>query len=156
MGLVCGLVQVTPEEVRRLRREPAWYPERRPLEGYSLEKVWHGLHYLLTGSADSEAVREGYSSRMYIAKRIPDVLRRGPVEHERDHAHADHRFARLRLALVIPRMAAEPQQPPERPLDHPALRQQDPALGPLRPPHDPQHVLPPLRHLAEQLAHRVG
>ena len=53
MGLVCGLVQVTPEEVRRLLREPAWYPERRPLESYSLGKVWHGLHYLLTGSADS-------------------------------------------------------------------------------------------------------
>ena len=55
MGLGCGLVQVTPDEVRRLRREPAWYPERRPLESYSLGKVWHGLHYLLTGSAESGA-----------------------------------------------------------------------------------------------------
>jgi hypothetical protein len=53
MGLECGLVQVTPDEISRLRREPAWYPERRPLESYSLGKVWHGLHYLLTGSADS-------------------------------------------------------------------------------------------------------
>jgi hypothetical protein len=47
------LVQVTPVGVYRLRQEPAWYPERRPLESYSLGKVWHGLHYLLTGSADS-------------------------------------------------------------------------------------------------------
>jgi hypothetical protein len=55
MGITCGLGQILPDEVDRLRREPKWYPERRAadVQYYDMGKVWHCFHYLLTGSADS-------------------------------------------------------------------------------------------------------
>src|SRR5262249_1923650 len=59
---------------------------------------------------------------MSITKRITSPLRSQAVQHDRDHADADHRFARFRVALIVPALTPEPQQPTERSLDHPTLR----------------------------------
>src|SRR5262249_26972982 len=77
-------------------------------------------------------------------------LRSQAVQHDRDHADAEHRFARFRVALIVPALTPEPQPPTERSLDHPTLRQVDPTLNALRPPHDPQLVQPPPRDFSEQ------
>src|SRR5262245_33687309 len=95
-------------------------------------------------------------SHLAIPERIPSRLRLQPVEHDRNHAHVDHRLARFGSALVVPAVPPEPQQPAERPLHHPALRQQQPAPRPLRPPHDLQPVAAPLRDLGEQRLGGVG
>ncbi len=54
MGIVCGLIQIFPNEVERLRKDPDWIFERKVvIDSYSLGKMWHCLHYLLNESADS-------------------------------------------------------------------------------------------------------
>ena len=56
MSMICSVTEVTPAELERSRREANYYDEllNRPDAGgrtCSLEKAWHGLHYLLTGDA---------------------------------------------------------------------------------------------------------
>ena len=63
--------------------------------------------------------------------------------HQSDHGDADHGFAGLRQVLIILRQAAVPAQPCEGPLDHPAFRQEEEAVGPLRPLDNFQADLPP-------------
>ena len=54
MGIACVLVQLRAEEVERLRKEPNWRLERKLPDEQVLDvgKMWHCLHFLLTGSAD--------------------------------------------------------------------------------------------------------
>lgn len=56
MGICCSLSTLTSEDAKRLLRDPESGARSRPTHRVDLEKSWHGLHYLLTGSA-SEAPR---------------------------------------------------------------------------------------------------
>ncbi len=54
MGMYCTLRAVGADEIRRLRETPesAFDPAAGPTGNtVSLEKAWHGLHFLLSGSA---------------------------------------------------------------------------------------------------------
>lgn len=59
MSMVCKLVTVAPDKLQELIREPAnvfptFYPRdfSRPTGPHlDLDKMWHGLHYILTGTA---------------------------------------------------------------------------------------------------------
>jgi Domain of unknown function (DUF1877) len=52
MGMYCRLRALTPEEAGRLRVTPAAaYHGAGRESAVSLEKAWHGIHFLLTGSA---------------------------------------------------------------------------------------------------------
>jgi hypothetical protein len=55
MGVECGLAQILPEEVERLRKGPDSHMERKvdSDQYFELGKMWHCLHYLLTGSVES-------------------------------------------------------------------------------------------------------
>jgi hypothetical protein len=50
MGMYCDVYAVTPDEVKRLASDPATTLRFGRSRAVSLEKSWHGLHYLLTGS----------------------------------------------------------------------------------------------------------
>jgi hypothetical protein len=60
-----------------------------------------------------------------------------------DHRHTDHGFARLGQILVIFGESAVAAEPPKCPLHNPPLRQQEEALGPLRPFDNVQADFPP-------------
>lgn len=54
--MTCDLIAVPPADLERLAREPEYFTEllryNNPIaKSCSLEKAWHGLHYLLTGQA---------------------------------------------------------------------------------------------------------
>ena len=49
MGMTCQLRAVAPEEVRRQQATPVDV-DTSSESSVSLEKAWHGLHFLLTGS----------------------------------------------------------------------------------------------------------
>jgi hypothetical protein len=56
MGMICRLFAIPPEKAEELARDPSGvHEELTSLSGFknalSLEKSWHGLHYVLTGSA---------------------------------------------------------------------------------------------------------
>ncbi len=54
MGMSCGVYAVTPVELWRLRAAPKTIRDflaATSAPSLSLEKAWHGLHFLLTGSA---------------------------------------------------------------------------------------------------------
>jgi hypothetical protein len=56
MGMYCGLYKLSPPDVDRLLKDPKLISDlinSEPTDGsyLSLEKAWHGLHYLLTGYA---------------------------------------------------------------------------------------------------------
>jgi hypothetical protein len=56
MGMYCGLYKLSPEDADRLLKNPGMISTMisyEPTDGsyLSLEKAWHGLHYLLTGHA---------------------------------------------------------------------------------------------------------
>src|SRR5262245_10746703 len=51
MGMYCDVYAVTPDEVKRLAADPGVTLRFAGSRAVSLEKSWHGLHYLLTGSA---------------------------------------------------------------------------------------------------------
>lgn len=56
MGMICNVYAVPEEDLERLAHDPNFFgeltrydnPEATPC---SLEKAWHGLHYLLSGDA---------------------------------------------------------------------------------------------------------
>jgi len=56
MSMICSITEVTPAELQRLHGDAEYYedlldsPDMAP-RTCSLEKAWHGLHYLLTGDA---------------------------------------------------------------------------------------------------------
>ena len=60
------------------------------------------------------------------------------VEHEADHGDGDHRLRDLGQLLVVLGEAAPSAEPAERPLDHPAARENDEAGGACDAPHDDQ------------------
>jgi hypothetical protein len=60
------------------------------------------------------------------------------VEHEADHGDGGHRLGHLGQLLVVLGEAAPSAEPAERPLDHPAARENDEAGGARDPPHDDQ------------------
>jgi hypothetical protein len=56
--MICNLVAITPEKLRNLRRDPTGLLDMILADGgptaarrLDLDKSWHGLHYLLTGTA---------------------------------------------------------------------------------------------------------
>jgi hypothetical protein len=56
MGMYCGLYKVSPSDTEMLQKDSGLVSDlisAEPADGsyLSLEKAWHGLHYLLTGSA---------------------------------------------------------------------------------------------------------
>lgn len=56
MGMYCGLYKLSPSDTDKYLKDPeliAGLIMQEPADGsyLSLEKAWHGLHYLLTGSA---------------------------------------------------------------------------------------------------------
>jgi hypothetical protein len=56
MSMTFDAYDVSPEDLDRLHGEPAYFDElaahaNSPGKSCSLEKAWHGLHYLLTGTA---------------------------------------------------------------------------------------------------------
>jgi hypothetical protein len=56
MGMCCEVYATTPVETQRFRADPDAVeelitPNGRPTRLLRLEKSWHGLHFLLTGSA---------------------------------------------------------------------------------------------------------
>jgi hypothetical protein len=56
MSMICDLLAVSPPELERLHSDPDSFDEladynNRDAPSCSLEKAWHGLHYLLTGEA---------------------------------------------------------------------------------------------------------
>jgi len=58
MSMLCNFVAVTPDDLDGLIRDPSevfevFFPnggESLPEHGLDIEKTWHGLHYILTGS----------------------------------------------------------------------------------------------------------
>ena len=61
MGMVACFAPVTESQLEALQRDPDsvqdfLYPDENGLEelagGFDVDKSWHGLHYLLTGTAD--------------------------------------------------------------------------------------------------------
>ena len=60
------------------------------------------------------------------------------VEHEADQGDGDHRLGHFGQLLVVLGQAALSPEPAERPLDHPAAREDDEAGGAREPPHDDQ------------------
>jgi hypothetical protein len=52
MGMYCGVYAAGPAEVKRIQSDPKALGQMlAAAPSMSLEKAWHGLHYLLTGSA---------------------------------------------------------------------------------------------------------
>ena len=51
MGMYCDIHAVTPEQMQRLRDDPDGLTDLSAAPSLHLEKSWHGLHYLLNGSA---------------------------------------------------------------------------------------------------------
>lgn len=52
-------VTTTGAPVQAAARAPSW-PEAAEGEAVELDKLWHGLHYLLTGSADERPLPAGF------------------------------------------------------------------------------------------------
>jgi hypothetical protein len=56
MGMIGVMVPVTPERLERLHADATSIDDFESGRAVSLEKMWHGLHFLLTGSvADIES-----------------------------------------------------------------------------------------------------
>lgn len=60
MGMICELYAMDAADLPRLSEDPESLAELMsggdpPAESLSLEKAWHGLHYLLTGSGEETA-----------------------------------------------------------------------------------------------------
>lgn len=56
MGMYCSLYAVSQEEMNRIRFAPEVidnFPLDKSKPSADLQKAWHGLHYLLTGTGDS-------------------------------------------------------------------------------------------------------
>jgi hypothetical protein len=51
MGMYCNIMAISAADAARLRSDPEAIASSKPARTVSLEKAWHGLHYLLTGSA---------------------------------------------------------------------------------------------------------
>jgi hypothetical protein len=56
MSMVCDVYAVTPSDLDRLHNDPDFFGEltrygNQDVTSCSLEKAWHGLHYLLSGDA---------------------------------------------------------------------------------------------------------
>lgn len=57
MGMAVFFAPVSAAKLEELRRDPDsieefLYPDDEPEGGFDVDKAWHGLHYLLTGTAD--------------------------------------------------------------------------------------------------------
>ncbi|HEY9434092.1 MAG TPA: YfbM family protein [Blastocatellia bacterium] len=58
MGMICGLVELGKDQIDKLLADPEnvfdyidELEENEEVGGVDLDKVWHGIHFLLTGSA---------------------------------------------------------------------------------------------------------
>jgi hypothetical protein len=60
VSMICNLVAIAPNQLARLLREPArvlnvFFPDEGEVpiarDRLDLDKMWHGLHYVLTGTA---------------------------------------------------------------------------------------------------------
>jgi hypothetical protein len=77
MGIDCGLMTVNPEQAARIEGE---YGSRGGLktlertECCNIDKTWHAIHFILTGSADEAPLPEGYllDGGTYLGEPNPD------------------------------------------------------------------------------------
>lgn len=56
MGMYCEVTAASPDDLNRLSTQPSFLggllgSDTATADGVSLEKAWHGLHFLLTGEA---------------------------------------------------------------------------------------------------------
>jgi len=70
MGIVCGLVALGKDQIDKALADPEnvfhyldEFYENKEVEGVGLDKAWHGIHFLLTGSA-----WEGEEPLCYLVK----------------------------------------------------------------------------------------